>query len=97
VMLAKVAIAFSTIPGVRGVKRVGGLARLEKRVRILRRASHDGPLRRQRPASVRPNEVVADHQADFVIRQQRELIEFVRGAKTIEKMQEGTRLSSVAA
>ena len=68
-------------------------ARLEKCVRILRRAADDGPLRRQRSAAMRPNQVVADHQADFVIRNIVSLLTSCGGRNPSKKCRKGRALS----
>ena len=70
------------------VKRIDGFARLERSVRVMRRAANDRMFRRKCAAAVRRNQVVIDHRAQNVVVEQLNFGDLVRGAEAIEEMQE---------
>jgi hypothetical protein len=70
------------------VERIDRLAPLEVHVRVLRGAADERPLRRQRPAAVRPHQVHRHQGAQVVIGQQLDGVELVRGAETVEEVHE---------
>ena len=71
---------------------------LEISIRILCRASHERPIRIQRPGPVLSYLLITDHLFYLIIRQPGNLVYFVRRTKTIKKMQErdpGTQCDGV--
>ena len=75
-------------PGTRGVERVHRLARLEVDVRVLRGAADERPLRRQRPAAVRADELLGHERAQVVVGEQLDRVQLVRGAEAVEEVHE---------
>ena len=64
-------------------------ARLEIDVRVLRRAAHERVVRIERAPAMGEDLLVIDHRADLLVRDERDLVDLVRGAKAVEKMDEG--------
>ena len=73
-------------PRKRVVIGIGALARLEEHVRVLRRAAQHRVFRRQRPRSMRRDEVGVEHGAHGVGFHRRDLRHLVRGAEAVEEM-----------
>ena len=71
-----------------GVERVDRLARLEVDVRVLRRAADERPLRRQRPAAVRADELLGHQRAQVVVGEHLDRVQLVRGAEPVEEVHE---------
>ena len=71
-----------------GVERVDRLARLEVDVGVLRRAADERPLRRQRPAAVRPHELLGHQRAQVVVGEQLDRVQLVRGSEPVEEVHE---------
>ncbi len=71
------------------IVRITGLARLEKGVGIMGRATHHRMFRRQGARPVCAHKVFADHCPDVLIRHQTQVVHFVRGPEAVKEMQEG--------
>ena len=78
------------LDGVRdaGVEGVDRLARLEVDVRVLRRAADERPLRRERPAAMRPHELLGHQRAQVVVGEQLDRVQLVRGSEPVEEVHE---------
>ena len=70
------------------IERIAGLAALEIGVRVLRGAADEGPVRIQGAGAMGQHQIVANHRPQFVIGQQGELVNLVRGAKAVEEVDE---------
>ena len=75
-------------PRARGIEWIHRLARLKIDIGILRRAAQHRMIRRERPRAMLPHALIVDHRPDRLLREQRDLGDLVRGAKTIEEEQE---------
>ena len=64
------------------------LARLEERVRVLRRAADERVLRAQAAGTMGTDKLVVDHRADFGVAKKFEGVQLMRGAEPIEEMHE---------
>ena len=71
-----------------GVVLVDGFATLEVDVRVLGGAAHDGAVGGEAAQAVGVDEVVVYHGAHVVVGQFFDLLDFVRGAESVEKVQE---------
>ncbi|OGA34570.1 MAG: hypothetical protein A3G80_01815 [Betaproteobacteria bacterium RIFCSPLOWO2_12_FULL_62_13b] len=72
----------------RHIEQVARFARLEKHVRILRRAAQHGLVRVERARAMRRDQFFVDQLAHLFLEQQLELVYLVAGAKSVEKMHE---------
>src|SRR5208282_5975851 len=70
------------------VERVDRLARLEKRVRVVRGPADEWVFRVKRSGSMGAHQIVADHGADVGVAQQAQSVDLMRGAEPVEEMQE---------
>ena len=70
------------------VERVDGFACLKIDIWILRRAAQDRLLRRQCASAMLTHTLLRSHLAQRLLGQQINLLDFVRGAKTVEEMHE---------
>ena len=71
------------------VERVACFAGLEENVRILRGAAEDRPVGTQRAFTMMADGLVVDHGAKVIIGELREIVQFMRGAEPVKKVQEG--------
>ena len=71
------------------VIRIAGFARLEKDVGVLRGAAKHRAVGRKAALAMLPNEFVVDDGAQIIVLSGIDHVHFVRGAETIEEMQEG--------
>src|SRR6266480_4954255 len=71
------------------IERIACLASLEENVGILRGATEHGLVWAQRAFAVPANGLAVDHGAEVIIREQREIVQFVRSTKTVEKVEKG--------
>ena len=72
----------------RAIKWVDRLARLEEDVRVLRGAAKQRTLRSQPAIAMLSDEFFIDECAKVIILEHIDLVQFVRGAESIEEMQE---------
>ena len=77
-----------TMSGAAIVEAVAGLARLEERVRVLRRAAEHRLVRVQRALAVRLDERRVHHGAQIVVGQLLDLGHLVRRAEPVEEVQD---------
>jgi len=70
------------------VERVDRFPCLKIHIRILCRAANERMVGTQATLTMRPDIIVIDHGPDLRIGQQLDFVDFVRSAKTVEKMQE---------
>ena len=68
---------------------IGALANLEEDVGILRRAAQHRMIGRERALAVLDDAIHVDHGAHVVFVEHFDLVDFVRGAESVEEMQEG--------
>ena len=71
-----------------GVERADRLSRLEEGVGVLRRAPDERVFGVERAGAMGADQVVRDHRPNAGIGNQVQRVEFVRGAKAVEEMQE---------
>ncbi len=76
-------------PGDRVVEGVGGFTGLEEDVRVLGGAADDRSVRREPAFPVGDDELLGDHGANVVVRNEGDLVDFVRSAEAIEEVHEG--------
>ena len=74
--------------GHRVVEEVGGLARLEEHVRVLRGAAEGRGVRRHPAQPMIDDVVVADERAEIVVVEQLDLVDLVARAEAVEEVQE---------
>jgi hypothetical protein len=70
------------------VEWIDCLARLKVDVGILRRAAKDRPIGSQRAVAMRANQFHIDQGAQIVVGKRMNLVQLVRGAEAVEKVQE---------
>ncbi len=75
-------------PGRRQVEGIDALSRLEEDVRVLGRPADERPIGRERPLAVSPYQIVVDHRSQVVLCQNLDLADLVRGAETVEDVEE---------
>jgi len=63
-------------------------ATLKVDVRILGRPTHDRPIRIQTASAMLADQVIVDHRAQVFFRHQFESVDLVRGAETVEEVDE---------
>ena len=68
--------------------RIDRLARLEERVRVLRRAADERMLRVQPARAMSAHQIVVDHRANVGVAEQIQRVQLMRGAEAVEEMQE---------
>ncbi len=68
------------------IERRHRLAGLKEDVRVLRGASHERAIGRERTCAVSEDELVVDERAEIIVREHRDLVDLVRGAKAVEEM-----------
>ena len=70
-----------------GVEGVRGLARLEKRVRVVGGAADHRPLRGEPPGTVGAHQIVVNRRPDLLVRDDRDLVLLVRRSEPVEEEQ----------
>jgi hypothetical protein len=76
-------------PGCRGVEWIHGFPGLEKDIRVLGGATHERPIRIQCATPVRKHQVLADHFPNLFVGKNRDFVELVRSAETVEEVNKG--------
>ena len=72
----------------RQIERVARFTRLEKHIRILRRAAQHGLVRVERARAMRRDQFLVDQLAHIRFEQELNFVHFVAGAKAVEEMHE---------